>query len=71
MTRNSNSPPDRVVYLTKEQHEFLVRNCDSNIAVGLSSLQHIPAGDTAEKLVVLIEMFKGVKKALEDSEERA
>lgn len=58
-----NNPPV-VVELTKEQAEFLVHNCDTNVGYALGMLQTVSRG-TAEKLVEQMEMFKGVKQAIE------
>lgn len=64
----SNNPPDKLVSLTKAQWEFLISNCDSNIAFGLANLQNVTNRSTAEKLVEMLEQFKAVKKALEAAE---
>lgn len=63
--RMSNNPPDKIVELTQEQYDFLLRNCDSNIGFGLASLQGTTSRASAEKLVALLEQFKGIKAALE------
>lgn len=57
------------VLLTREQVEFLKRHCESNMMIGLHALQSGVSQNAAEALVSLIEQFKSVKKALEESVE--
>lgn len=59
----SNNPPDVSLELTAEQAKFLLRNCDSNIAFALGSLQTV-GRDTAEKMVVVMEQFKEIRAKL-------
>ena len=65
----NNNPPYAVVELSKEQYDFILRNCDSNIRAGLSILT--TTGKTSEpmevKIVELIEQFKNIKKVVEKS----
>lgn len=63
--RMSNNPPDKIVELTQEQYDFLLRNCDSNIGFGLAALQQTQDRRSALQLVDLLEQFKGIKAALE------
>lgn len=44
----TNNPPDVVLELTREEAEFLLRNCDSNITVGLASLQLVTSRTVAD-----------------------
>lgn len=60
----SNNPPV-LVELTQEQAEFLKNNCETNIAFGLAALQDMEKREAAEKIVNLIEAFKGIKQAVE------
>ena len=63
----SNNPPV-VVEFTPEQAEFLKNNCDTNIAFGLAALQDMKSRESAEKMVELLEAFKGIKQALEKAQ---
>lgn len=58
-----NNPPDVVLELTRDEAQFLLRNCDTNIAFGLANLQTMER-PAAEKLVGLIEQFKGLRNKL-------
>lgn len=58
----SNNPPEVVIYLTRKQAEFIIKNCDTNIAIGLAQLLSV-SQTTQEKLVGLIEEFKEIKVA--------
>lgn len=61
----SNNPPDVILELTSAQAAFLMGNCDSNIAFGLSAMQNSELSRASvEKLVALMEEFKGIRKAL-------
>jgi len=60
--KNHNNPPV-TVELTEEQAKFLIENCNTNIAFSLSNLQQV-SPKTAEKLVKLIEDFRGVRDAI-------
>lgn len=62
-----------MVPLTKEQFDFLLDNCDTNMGMGLGILlQQAQAGvmsrSAAEKTVALVEQFKGVKQTLKQAE---
>lgn len=61
---DSNNPPFAVVELDEETYNFLIRNCDQNIAFGLGALQTLSIGG-AEKMVVILESFKELKKRTE------
>lgn len=63
----SNNPPYKVVELTKEQYEFLLDNCDTNISMGLEALPAMQSNESIQRIVDLIEQFKSVKKALKDA----
>lgn len=65
---NTNNPPFKIVALTQEQYEFLLNNCDVNIEFGLKSLQMLETKEAIEKMVVLMESFKAVKKSLKEAE---
>ena len=65
-TRPLSNGPAPVV-LTTEQKEFLVLNCDNNIALGLNALQNMQDRDLIEQMVGLLEQFKGIKKAVQES----
>lgn len=62
----TNEPPFAIVELTKEEHQFLLGHCDSNIAFGLASLQGL-SEDNARRMVDILEQFKTLKKKLERS----
>jgi hypothetical protein len=68
----SNNGPYVMVPLTKEQFDFLLDNCDTNMGMGLGILLQVRAGvmsrSAAEKTVALVEQFKGVKQALKQAE---
>lgn len=53
------------VGLTPAQAELVVENCNSNITAGLLMLEQIKSRDNLEKMVDLIEGFKGLKAAVE------
>lgn len=59
----SNNPPDKIVELTQEQYEFMLRNCDKNIEFGINCLQHLDR-PAAVKMVAIVELFKEVREAL-------
>lgn len=60
----SNNPPDVVLELTHEQAQFLLSNCDQNIAVGLAGMQMLRDRDSLVKLVSLTEKFKEIRNLL-------
>jgi hypothetical protein len=60
----SNNPPV-IIELSKELAEFLMENCEANIAYGLAGLQSLHSRDLQEKMVKNIEAFKALKAALE------
>lgn len=56
------------VILTPEQAAFLIDNCNSNIEFGLKAI--MVGGysrEAIEKLVALMESFKGIRKALQNA----
>lgn len=61
----SNDPPEVIIGMSRELAKFLIENCDSNISVGLSSLQLTTSKENAERLVKMIEQFKELKQATE------
>lgn len=61
----SNNPPYVTVELTKEQYDFLILNCDTNLRMTLTYLQGVKERDMGEKIVSLIESFKSIKTTLE------
>lgn len=62
-----NNPPHKVVELDKETYDFIIGNCDSNIAFGFRALEGMQSRDLMEKVVANIEQFKKLKKLLENS----
>lgn len=62
----SNNPPFVVVELTKEEFEFLVGNCESNMEFAMKAMMSDPPLSRAslEKLVDLNEQFKGIRDKL-------
>ena len=67
----SNTGGKIAVLLTKEQAEFLIGNCDSNIELGLRMLDGIVNKSNAVKIVGLLENFNGIKKACKDALDEA
>lgn len=63
----SNNPPFRTVELTEEQYNFLLNNCDANIAMGLQSLQAMESKDLIVQMVGIIDQFKSVRDTLKRS----
>jgi hypothetical protein len=69
MNTKSNNAPYAVVELTKDQYDFLIRNCETNMLQGLNAVD--PCGPMADKLsrstitklVDLIEEFRSLKQA--------
>ena len=62
-----NHPPYAILELTKEEHEFLLRNCESNITFILSSLQSLDRRVAQEKMIDLLNQFKSISLKLEKS----
>lgn len=58
-----NNPPAVVLELTKEEAEFLLDNCDTNIRMSLGMLTKV-SQSTGERLIKLIERFKSIRKKL-------
>lgn len=67
----SNNAPYSELRLTKEEHEFLVENCESNIQYGLKALTMAQNGnvsmEAAAKIVALNEKFKSIYNKLKKS----
>lgn len=68
---SSNNAPFAVVELTEDQYNFLMENCETNIAQGITMID--PCGpmkdtlpmDTVKKVVALIEKFRSLRTAAE------
>lgn len=64
----SNNPPHSVIELTEEEHEFLLKNCEANIVVGLNALTMVQRGElsvkAAREAMDLLEQFKGIRNKL-------
>lgn len=63
----TNNPPHAVLELTKEEHEFLLRNCESNIAFALSALQSLDSREAQEKMIHLLNQFKELELKLKEA----
>jgi len=63
----SNTGGKIAVLLTKEQAEFLIGNCDSNIELGLRMLPGIVSESNAAKIVDMLGNFKSIKKACKEA----
>jgi len=63
----SNNPPDVILDLTFEEAKFLVENCEANLNLSLQVLPNLTSRDLMEKLVNQMEMFKTIRKKLQDS----
>lgn len=63
----SNNPPYAVVELDRETYDFIVANCESNMAFGLNALGMVKEQSSLEKIVESIEQFKALKKKVEAS----
>ena len=69
----SNNPPDRIVALTEEQYQFLLRNCDVNVKYAAQQITKLTLSgedfeDLIDKLTAQARQFLDVKEALEKSE---
>lgn len=62
-----NDTGQRAVMLDEELIEFLHEHCESNMRMGLMTLNGVTTRERAEPFVELIEKFKRVKKALEEA----
>jgi hypothetical protein len=60
-----NNPPDVVLELSSKEAEFLMRNVDSNIEMGLNLLNGPISKGGAEHIVDLLENFKAVRAKLQ------
>ena len=63
----SNNPPHVIIELTKEEYDFLIENCESNISLSLSVLNGLKSRSQAQKIVELLEKFKNIRKKLLDA----
>lgn len=62
---NSNNPPDVELGLTRAEAEFMLENCETNIAQGMAILTIDGfSRDALEKTVALIEQFKPIREKL-------
>lgn len=68
MSKNS---PYLLLPLTKEQTEFIIRNCDANIGFALSQLQNLDNIELCHKLVDQMEKFKELKGLVEKEKKEA
>lgn len=69
LAKGHNKAPDVTLELTERQAQFLLKNCNSNMAVALSALQGIVMQDidsahTARRLVAMLEQFKEIRELL-------
>ena len=60
----SNNPPDVILELTQDEADFLLKNCESNMAFALSAMQALEDMKSLEKLVDLNEKFKNIRDKL-------
>lgn len=67
MAQGHNNPPQVIVELTQEQAKFVVANCDKNIsfALGFIMENQDTKREILEKLINMMEEFKGIKAAVE------
>lgn len=63
----SNNGPEVQVGLTRDQAEFLVKNCEANQAFGLTALQDMRDEGAARAMVALIEQFKAIAAATKEA----
>lgn len=69
MNERSNNPPDFVIELTKDQHAFLLDNCESNMKFALAAMSGgAMSRDGLVKLVELNEKFKAIRDLLKKAE---
>jgi hypothetical protein len=59
----SNNPPEVVIHLTREQAEFLLKNCDANLTLSIGLLDGVSDRSIAERIVKVVEAFKTIKEA--------
>ena len=64
MEKKSNNPPDVVLELTKDQAQFLLKNCDSNMKLALNLITQCSTQKEAEPYVKLNEQFKSIRSLL-------
>lgn len=64
----SNNPP-LLVELTPELAEFLLENCESNLAFGIQALPTLTSQDLQEQMVTQLENFKALRAAVKKARE--
>ena len=62
---SDNNPPARIVELSEAQYQFLLNNCEVNMAAGLEALTIVTSREGQERMVELLEGFKSCRKALQ------
>lgn len=67
MPSPTNNPPYAVLELSQDEYELLLATCEANITFGLLNLQTVEDRPTAERLVGLLEGYKGLKNKLTGS----
>ncbi len=60
----SNNSPDHTLNLTKDEAQFLLKNCNVNITMMLGGLQSLTSRDSMMQLVLYIEQFKAIREKL-------
>lgn len=60
----SNHPPDIELGLTREQAQFLMNNCDTNIEFALKAMLTLQSREAAMEMVALMEQFKAIRALL-------
>lgn len=60
----SNNGPFAVIELTQEQYEFAMRNCETNLTLGLELMQQAQSRAVVENLVQMNNDFKSLRDAL-------
>lgn len=62
-TIGDNRAPDYTLELTRDEAQFLLRNCNSNIRLGLAALSSMNKKG-AEDMIALLESFKAIRVKL-------
>lgn len=70
MPTGHNNPPEVTINLSRELAEFLVKNCESNMEMGLLTMQTITSRDLLERIVDLTEKFKALRVATKEGLDR-
>ncbi len=60
----TNNPPYVSLELTQEQAEFLLKNCNSNLTLGLQLVMACKSREQAEKFIQFNENFKAIRTML-------